>query len=56
MNERTPDLVFIDIEFDGKPEGIAAVREINERVPNCQVVYLTNYLQYAVDVYQANHV
>ena len=50
------DIVFMDIEFDGKPEGIDAVRRTNELAPNCQVVYLTNYLQYSVDVYRTDHV
>ena len=50
------DIVFMDIEFDGQPEGIDAVRRTNDLAPNCQVVYLTNYLQYSVDVYRTDHV
>ncbi len=56
LHDFNPDLVFMDIEFDGQPEGILAVHVINEQVPDCQVVYLTNYLQYAVDVYRTDHV
>ena len=50
------DLVFMDIEFEGDPKGIDAVRRLNQLVPDCQVVYLTNYLQYSVDVYRTDHV
>lgn len=50
------DIVFMDVEFHGKPQGIEAVRRINEMAPRCQVVYLTNYLQYSVDVYRTDHV
>ena len=50
------DVVFMDIEFDEKPSGIDAVTRINELAPNCQVVYLTNYLHYSLDVYQTDHV
>ena len=50
------DIVFMDIEFDGKPQGIEAIRRLNEVMPKCQAVYLTNYLQYSVDVYRTDHV
>lgn len=50
------DIVFMDIEFNGSPEGIDAVQRTNEVAPMCQVVYLTNYLQYSVDVYRTDHV
>ena len=50
------DIVFMDIEFDGRPQGIDAVRKLNEVAPKCQVVYLSNYLQYSVDVYRTDHV
>lgn len=49
-------LVFMDIEFEGRPEGIEAARRINEMAPDCRVVYLTNYIQYSVDVYETEHV
>lgn len=50
------DAVFMDIEFDGEPQGIEAAKRINELAPMCQVIYLTNYLQYAVEVYKTDHV
>lgn len=50
------DIVFMDIEFEGGPLGIDATGSINKVAPDCQVVYLTNYLHYALDVYQTSHV
>lgn len=50
------DIVFMDIDFQGKPEGIDAVQRLNKDHPDCQVVFLTNYLQYSVDVYRTDHV
>lgn len=50
-----PDILFMDIEFRNQPEGIACVKTVNERWPDCQVVYLTDYLHYALDVYQTEH-
>ena len=50
------NIAFMDIEFDGRPEGIDGVKRINELAPRCQVVYLTNYIQYSVDVYSTDHV
>lgn len=50
------DVVFMDIEFGSKPTGIGAVERINALAPRCQVAYLTNYIQYSVDVYHTDHV
>ena len=51
-----PDLWFMDIELTkGNPDGIKGMEVINSHYPNCRTVYLTNYLQYAVDVYHTEH-
>jgi len=49
------DAVFMDIEFEEGPLGIDAAVRINADAPNCQIVFLTNYLHYSLDVYRANH-
>ena len=49
------DVVFMDIEFDNGPQGIEAAARINKIAPECQVVYLTNYLHYSLDVYSTEH-
>lgn len=59
-----PDVLFMDIELEHtdlqkhirQKSGIDAARQVNERWPDCQIVYLTNYLYYATEVYQTSHV
>ncbi len=51
-----PDCVFLDIVMDdNSPRGIETGRKINERWPYCQIVYLTDYIVYASDVYRSRH-
>lgn len=49
------DVLFLDIELEGE-NGIEVARKLNEKWKSCQIVYLTNYLNYATDVYQTDHV
>lgn len=37
------------------PKGISAAAKINEKYPDCRIVYLTNHLGYALDVYHTEH-
>lgn len=37
------------------PKGIEAAAKINEKHPDCRIVYLTNHLGYALDVYNTEH-
>ena len=48
------DLLFLDIEL-GEDNGIAIARRVNEKWKHCQIVYLTNFLFYATEVYQTEH-
>lgn len=48
------DLVFMDIELK-ETTGIAAAKKLSLILPDCQIVYLTNYIDYAVDVYETDH-
>ena len=51
-----PDCVFLDIVMnDDSPRGIETGRKINERWPYSQIIYLTDYIMYASDVYQTRH-
>ncbi|MEE0753309.1 LytR/AlgR family response regulator transcription factor [Frisingicoccus sp.] len=49
------DIVFMDIEF-GTTSGIKLGREINNRYPLTQIIYVTGYPQYAGEVYKTDHV
>lgn len=48
------DMLFLDIEF-GEENSLMAAKEIAELLPNCQIVFLTNYMSYALDVYEVPH-
>ncbi|MBQ2923488.1 MAG: response regulator transcription factor [Tyzzerella sp.] len=49
------DAIFMDIELE-QDNGIEVVCQINEKWPECSVIYVTNYLFYATDSYQTQHI
>ena len=54
-NEPAPDVLFCDIELGGPVNGIDLVRALARRWPRCQIVYVTNFLRYAPEVYVTEH-
>lgn len=48
------DLLFMDIEMPGMT-GIEVCKKVNKLLPECKIVYHTNYLNYATDVYETQH-
>lgn len=54
--EGTPlDAVFMDIELE-EDNGIEVASLINEKWQDCAIVYVTNYLFYATEAYQTEHI
>lgn len=49
------DLVFMDIDLDGA-SGISLARKINLWNPATQIIYISEYLKYATEVYETEHV
>lgn len=50
------DVAIMDIEYANQTyDGIALSREINEKLPLCQIIYLTWVLEFAPDVYDTKH-
>lgn len=49
------DAVFLDIEL-GKENGIFVAKKLNKTRPNCQIIYMTNYSQYATEIYNTEHI
>lgn len=50
------DLAIMDIEYEGEDfDGIKLSHKINELAPHCQIIFLTNYLEFAQDVYETKH-
>lgn len=52
---RPPDIALLDIQLPGD-NGISLAQHINTAYPACQIIYLTNFIDFAVDVYRTNHV
>ena len=50
-----PDVIFMDIELQ-EVNGIHIAKEINTVNQQTFIVYLTNYIQYAVDAYRTEHI
>lgn len=50
-----PDVLFSDIEIGDADNGIRFSQQIHKRWPACQVVFVTNHLRYALDVYVTEH-
>lgn len=52
----TCDLAIMDIEYDNLDfNGISLAEKIDEKLPNCQIIYLTGILEFATDVYETKH-
>ena len=54
--KETPlDAVFLDIEL-GRANGIFVAKKLNKVRPNCKIIYMTNYLHYATEIYNTEHI
>lgn len=53
--DRAPDVLFCDVELNCGKSGIDLVREVGRVWPSCQVVYVSNHLRYAPEVYVTEH-
>lgn len=49
-----PNLAILDIQLD-QVSGIQLGKKLNLLFPDCQIVFITNYLNYAPDVYDVRH-
>ncbi len=50
------DVIFLDIDLkEDDINGIELAKFVNKRWIRCQIVYLTNYLSYATEVYDTRH-
>jgi len=50
-----PDAVILDIEMDGE-NGIAVAARLNALLPDCRIIFLTGYAEYASEAYLVKHV
>ena len=50
-------IIFMDIDLGNSPvSGIDLIHKVNFLNPACQVIYISQYLEYASDVYDTDHV
>lgn len=50
-----PQIVFMDIELRDS-SGIQTAKDITSVLPDCQIIYITNYVDYASQVYESSHI
>lgn len=50
------DVMILDIELHyNDMTGIDMAKKINQQAPLCRIIYLTNFIEYAQDVYETKH-
>jgi DNA-binding LytR/AlgR family response regulator len=54
MGDYAPDIAILDIQMDGM-DGIALAKRLNELAPECRIIFLTSYLNFATNVYDTRH-
>ena len=54
ISEINIDIAVLDLEMD-KENGLDLGKIINEKFPDCRIIYLTNHITYATDVYSTEH-
>ena len=54
LDHAAPDIAVLDIDL-GKDNGIDLARFINNKYPNCQIIFLTSYSEYVSEVYFTKH-
>lgn len=53
MKEEAYDLYILDVEMPGK-NGIEVAKEIRKLYPEPMIIFITNYIDYAVEAYEVN--
>ena len=49
------DIAVLDIEYE-KENCIDLAKSLNRFMPQCRIIFLSSYLHYAADVYEADHI
>lgn len=50
-----PQIAILDIEMEGE-NGILLAKRLNKKVPDCRIIFLTSYIDYAPEVYETQHI
>lgn len=54
-SDYVPDIALLDIQMPDI-DGISLAKELNQIAPNCKIIFISSYLNYAPNVYDANHI
>ena len=49
-----PEIALLDIRME-RMDGIGLARELTALCPGCRIIFMTDYLGYAMDVYEVRH-
>jgi len=55
-NHSELDVIFLDIHVKEGADGINMAKQINDFAPQMPLIFLTGYIEYATEVYDARHV
>lgn len=58
QEDKALNILFLDIVFRENTEGkngIFVGKSINRAIPRCQIIFVTNYNEYSMDVYEVEH-
>lgn len=50
-----PDIIFMDIKLQ-RSNGIVAAKKILDLLPFCQIIFISGYDEYYLDVYEVDHI
>lgn len=54
-SDYVPDIALLDIQMPDI-DGISLAKELSQLTPNCKIIFISSYLNYAPDVYDAEHI
>lgn len=50
-----PDIALLDIQMS-ELDGISLAKELNQTAPDCKIIFVSSYIDFATDVYDADHI
>lgn len=54
-SDYVPNIALLDIQMSDI-DGISLAKELNQITPDCKIIFISSYLNYAPDVYDTDHI